>query len=67
MFKEKEVIVKLSVEANEVYEELNRIVGEEKIIFYKINWIYLEQILRQCSRQYFHLQDRKNIFIDNQE
>jgi|SRR3989344_978818 len=31
MFKGKEVIVKLSEEANEVYNELNKIVGEEKI------------------------------------
>jgi len=31
MFHEKEVIVKLSEEANEIYEELNRIVGEEKM------------------------------------
>ena len=30
MYKNKEVIVKLSEEANEVYEELNKIVGEEK-------------------------------------
>lgn len=31
MFKGKDVIVKLSEEANEVYNELNKIVGEEKI------------------------------------
>ena len=31
MFKGKEVIVKLSEEANEVFEELNKIVGEEKL------------------------------------
>ena len=31
MFYEKEVIVKLSEEANDIYEELNRIVGEEKM------------------------------------
>jgi len=30
MYKEKDVIIKLSDEANEVYEELNKIVGEEK-------------------------------------
>ncbi len=30
MHREKEVIVKLSEEADKVYEELNRIVGEEK-------------------------------------
>src|SRR3990167_7272953 len=31
MFQGKEVIVKLSEEANEVYEELNKLVGEEKL------------------------------------
>ena len=31
MFQGKEVIVKLSEEANEVFEELNKIVGEEKL------------------------------------
>ena len=31
MYKDKEVIIKLSDEANEVYGELNRIVGEEKL------------------------------------
>mgnify|MGYP001602108105 CR=1 FL=1 len=31
MFNGKEVIVKLSEEANEVYNELNKLVGEEKI------------------------------------
>lgn len=31
MFQGKEVIVKLSEEANEVFEELNRIVGAEKL------------------------------------
>ncbi len=31
MFNGKEVIVKLSQEANEVYEELNKIVGDEKL------------------------------------
>ena len=31
MFKGKDVIVKLAGEANEVYEELNKIVGEEKL------------------------------------
>ena len=30
MYKEKEVKVTLSDEANEVYQELNKIVGEEK-------------------------------------
>ena len=30
MFENKEIIVKLSEEANEVFEELNKIVGEEK-------------------------------------
>ena len=30
MYRNKEVIIKLSEEANEVYEELNKIVGEEK-------------------------------------
>jgi hypothetical protein len=30
MFKDKEVIVKLSAEANEVFIELNRIVGQER-------------------------------------
>ncbi len=30
MYKGKEVTIKLSEEANEVYEELNKIVGEEK-------------------------------------
>lgn len=30
MYKNKEVIVRLSEEANEVFEELNKIVGEEK-------------------------------------
>src|SRR3989344_3011084 len=31
MYKGKEVIVKLSEDANEVYEELNKFVGEEKL------------------------------------
>ena len=31
MYKNKEVVVKLSEEANKVYEELNKIVGEEKL------------------------------------
>ena len=31
MFKEKGVIVKLAEDANKVYEELNKIVGEEKL------------------------------------
>lgn len=31
MYKNKEVVVKLCDEANKVYEELNRIVGEEKL------------------------------------
>ena len=31
MFRDKEVIVKLSEEADNVYQELNRIVGEEKL------------------------------------
>ena len=30
MFENKEIVVKLSEEANEVFEELNRIAGEEK-------------------------------------
>ena len=30
MYKRKDVIIKLSEEANEIYEELNKIVGEEK-------------------------------------
>ena len=31
MYKGKEVIVKLSEDANEIYEELNKFVGEEKL------------------------------------
>jgi len=31
MYKNKEVIVKLSPEAEEVYNKLNKIVGEEKL------------------------------------
>lgn len=31
MFKDKEVTIKLSEEANEVYQELNKLVGEERL------------------------------------
>lgn len=36
MFKDKEVRVVLSEEANEIFEELNEIVGEEKLEKWKV-------------------------------
>jgi len=48
MYKEKDVIIKLSSEANEVYEELNKIVGEEKLK--GINSSFHQTLLRSIHR-----------------
>ena len=48
MFKGKEVSVRLSNEANNVYEELNRLVGEEKL--QGINSSFHQTLLRSIKR-----------------
>ena len=48
MFKGKEVSVKLSNEANQVYEELNKLVGEEKLK--GINSSFHQTLLRSIKR-----------------
>jgi len=48
MFKEKEVRIFLSKEANEVYEELNKIVGDEKKR--EINSSFHQTLLRSINR-----------------
>ena len=48
MFQGKEVIVKLSEEADEVYQELNKIVGEEKLK--GINSSFHQTLLRSINR-----------------
>ena len=48
MYKEKDVIIKLSSEANEVYEELKKIVGEEKLK--GINSSFHQTLLRSIHR-----------------
>lgn len=48
MYKGKEVVVKLSEEANEVYEDLNKLVGEEK--FKGIESSFHQTLLRSIQR-----------------
>jgi len=48
MFKGKEVSVRLSNEANQVYEELNKLVGEEKLK--GINSSFHQTLLRSIKR-----------------
>ena len=48
MYKEKDVVINLSEEANEVYEELNKIVGEEKMK--GINSSFHQTLLRAIHR-----------------
>ncbi|GBE19941.1 MAG TPA: hypothetical protein ENG87_04315 [Candidatus Pacearchaeota archaeon] len=48
MYKNKEVSIKLSEEANDVYEELNKLVGEEKRK--EINSSFHQTLLRSIKR-----------------
>ena len=62
MYKNKEVIVKLSDEANKVYEELNKIVGEERLK--GIESSYHQTLLRSINRAKDLL--KQNPFAGNQ-
>lgn len=48
MYKDKEVVIKLSEEANKVYEELNSLVGEEKLK--NIESSFHQTLLRSINR-----------------
>ncbi len=62
MFKDKEVRVKLSGEADEVYQELNKLVGEEKLK--NIESSFHQTLLRSINRVKDLL--KENPFAGNQ-
>ena len=62
MFKGKEVIVKLAEEADKVYRELNKIVGEEKLRGIKSS--FHQTLLRSINRVKEEL--KQNPFAGNQ-
>jgi hypothetical protein len=62
MFKDKEVSVRLSKEAEKVYEELNRIVGQEKLK--GIETSFHQTLLRSINRARDLL--KQNPFLGNQ-